>query len=102
MTKTKIDGAGLRRNAEQASQLLKCVANPHRLIILCTLIDGELSVGELNNRMDVTQSTLSQHLAILRRSGLVRTRREGQTIYYSLQDREVQSLMGYLYNIYCE
>ena len=102
VSKTKIDGIALRRNAEQASQLLKTVANPHRLMILCTLIDGELSVGALNERIDVTQSTLSQHLAILRAAALVNTRREAQTIYYSLQGREVQSLMDCLYSIYCD
>lgn len=102
MGKTRIDSDMLRRNAQQASQLLKSVANPHRLMILCTLIDGELSVGELNDRIDISQSTLSQHLAILRRSGHVQTRREAQTIYYSLHGREAQSLMDCLYKIYCE
>jgi DNA-binding transcriptional ArsR family regulator len=102
MPSRKIDSIKMRHNAEQASQLLKTIANPHRLMILCTLIDGELSVGELNERIDVSQSTLSQHLAILRRSGNVQTRREAQTIYYSLHNREVQMLMDCLYTIYCE
>lgn len=102
MKNTKIDTAALRRNADQASQLLKTIANPHRLMILCTLIDGELSVGELNDRIDVSQSTLSQHLAILRSSGIVGTRREAQTIYYSVQSGAVQSLIGCLYSIYCK
>jgi ArsR family transcriptional regulator, virulence genes transcriptional regulator len=102
MENTKIDGSALRQNTEQASNLLKILANPHRLMILCTLIDGELSVGELNDCIDVSQSTLSQHLAILRSSGLVATRRQAQTIYYSVRSREVQALIGCLHSIYCE
>lgn len=102
MGSTKIDGTALRQNAEQASQLLRIVANPHRLMILCTLIDGELSVGELNDCIDVSQSTLSQHLAILRSSGLVATRRQAQTIYYSVRSSEVQALIGCLHSIYCD
>ena len=102
MPRKKIDTATLRKNANQASQLLKTIANPHRLMILCTLLDGELSVGELNDRMDISQSTLSQHLAILRQSGHVKTRREAQTIYYSLQSPEAELLMDCLYKIFCE
>ncbi len=99
--KKKIDLARLRQNSEQAAQLLKTVGNPHRLMILCTLADTEMSVGELNDRIDISQSPLSQHLAVLRRTGLVKTRREAQTIYYSLNGNEVQKLMSCLYNIYC-
>jgi DNA-binding transcriptional ArsR family regulator len=102
MATTKIDSGTLQQNAQQASRLLKTIANPHRLMILCTLLDGELSVGELNERIDVSQSTLSQHLAILRDSGHVQTRRQAQTIYYSLQSREVGLLMETLYKIYCQ
>ena len=102
MAAKKIDTDNLRQNAEGASQLLKTIANPHRLMILCTLIDGELSVGEINDRIDISQSTLSQHLAILRESGHVETRREAQTIYYSLHSREVELLMDCLYRIFCE
>lgn len=101
MAGKKIDSAALRQNAEDASRLLKTIANPHRLMILCTLTDGELSVGELNSRIDISQSTLSQHLAILRRSGIVRTRREAQTIFYSLHSREAELLIECLYRIFC-
>jgi DNA-binding transcriptional ArsR family regulator len=101
MARKKIDGDALRENAQQAAELLRTVANPLRLMVLCTLVNGEFSVGQLNERIDVSQSTLSQHLAILRRSGLVQTRREAQTIYYSLQGTEVESLINCLYGIYC-
>lgn len=101
MRRKKIDSATLGQNAKQASQFLKSIANPHRLMILCALLDGELSVGELNDRIDISQSMLSQHLAVLRQSGHVQTRREAQTIYYSLHSREVELLMNCLYKIFC-
>jgi len=93
--------ARLRQNSEQAAQLLKTVGNPHRLMILCTLMNAEMSVGELNDRIDISQSPLSQHLAVLRRAGLVQTRREAQTIYYSISGDEVRKLVDCLYDIYC-
>lgn len=101
MGKNRIDGGELRQHAAQASQLLKATGNPVRLMILCALAQGEYAVGELNDRIELSQSTLSQHLAILRRKGLVQTRREAQTIFYSLQGDEVRSLMECLYKIYC-
>ena len=97
----RIDGAELRLHADDAAQLLRTIGNPIRLMILCTLVQGEYSVGELNDRIDQSQSTLSQHLAILRREGLVSTRREAQTIFYSLQSTEVRLLMELLHKIYC-
>jgi DNA-binding transcriptional ArsR family regulator len=67
-----------------ATALLKQLANENRLLILCSLVSGELSVGELNERLPLSQSALSQHLASLRQAELVQTRRQGQTIYYQL------------------
>lgn len=67
-----------------ASALLKQLANENRLLILCSLVSGELSVGELNERLPLSQSALSQHLASLRQAELVQTRRQGQAIYYQL------------------
>ncbi|MCW4151919.1 metalloregulator ArsR/SmtB family transcription factor [Halomonas sp. 18H] len=69
----------------QVSALLKAMANDNRLRILCLLAEGELSVSELNQQLVLSQSALSQHLAILRRAQLVTTRRDSQTIYYSLE-----------------
>lgn len=100
-TKVRIDGSELRDHAEAASRLLKTIGNPVRLMILCTLVHGEFAVGELNERMDVSQSTVSQHLAILRHEGIVRTRRKAQTIYYSLESDDVRSVMTCLYKVYC-
>ena len=99
--KETIDASELREHAEAASSLLKTIGNPFRLMILCTLVHGEFTVGKLNDSMEMSQSSLSQHLAVLRRERLVRTRREAQTIFYSLESVEVRSLMACLHKIYC-
>lgn len=93
--------AMMQQNAGQAAKLLKTMANQHRLLVLCTLISGELSVGQLNELMPLSQSALSQHLAALRESGLVKTRRESQTIFYSLQGDEAIKVIAVLKSIYC-
>ena len=99
--KEKLNSNELQQHAEAAATLLKTIGNPTRLLILCTLVQSEFTVGELNERIDMSQSSLSQHLAVLRREGVVQTRREAQTIYYSLQSSEVELLIGCLYKIYC-
>lgn len=94
--------AAMRQHADDAAALMKALANPSRLLILCTLSEGELSVGELNKRVDLSQSALSQHLARLRRDGLVNTRRQSQTIYYSLAIGAAERIIRVLHEIYCE
>ncbi len=91
----------MQEHAQAAASLLKALANENRLMILCTLINGELSVGELNTRVPLSQSALSQHLASLREAGLVATRKEAQTVYYSLQGDEAQKIIAVLQSIYC-
>jgi len=91
----------MQAHAAEAAQLLKVLGNEQRLHILCNLIDGPLSVGELNQRLDLSQSALSQHLALLREMELVDTRREAQTIYYSLPDGPVVRVLAVLQDIYC-
>jgi DNA-binding transcriptional ArsR family regulator len=91
----------LRENAARATALLKTMANPSRLLILCHLAEEEKSVGELVKAVGTSQSGLSQHLAILRREHLVSTRRAGQTIYYSLASAEAAALMHTLYAVFC-
>lgn len=91
----------LRRHAGDAAVLLKSLANPHRLAILCVLGEGEASVGALNARIPVTQSALSQHLAVLREQGLVATRRESQTIYYSVQPGPALEVVRVLHAHFC-
>ncbi|WP_136246735.1 ArsR/SmtB family transcription factor [Halomonas borealis] len=81
---------------DQASALLKAMANDNRLRILCLLDEQELSVTELNHQLALSQSALSQHLAILRREELVKTRRASQTIYYSLNGERARILLAAL------
>lgn len=96
-----IDSEAMRVHAAEAAQLLKALGNEKRLTLLCLLVDGERSVGELNARLDLSQSALSQHLALLRQDGLVTTRREAQTIYYSLAAGPAQRIIATLHGIYC-
>jgi len=91
----------MAQHAERASGFLKLMANPHRLMILCHLLETELSVSELNAHLPLSQSALSQHLAVLRNAGLVQTRRDQQTIFYSLASEEVRALMATLYEQFC-
>lgn len=94
--------AQLKDNATRASNLLKVMANQSRLMILCNLLEGERSVQQLQGHVGLSQSALSQQLAILRGQNLVSTRREAQSIFYSLESPEAEALIGTLYSIYCE
>jgi ArsR family transcriptional regulator, virulence genes transcriptional regulator len=96
-----VDPQELQSNARRASQLLKALGNEHRLMILCLLLNGERAVGELVREVGLSQSALSQHLARLRRDGLVSTRRSAQTIYYALAGSEAHAVIGTLYRLYC-
>lgn len=98
---TQAELAELAEHAGEAAALLKQLANPHRLMILCTLIDGELSVGELNARVPLSQSALSQHLAGLREAELVATRKERQSVFYRLQGDEAVRVINVLKQLYC-
>ncbi len=89
-------------NAADAEHFLKLMANKNRLMILCTLNQDELSVKELNQTVPLAQSALSQHLASLRNSGLVETRREAQTIYYRIGDQRVSTMLNALYDMFCK
>lgn len=91
----------MKQNAGKAIPLLKALSNEKRLFILCHLYSGELSVGELTERVELSQSALSQHLAILRSEGYVKTRKEAQMVYYSLNSDEVTQVMGLLHKLYC-
>lgn len=87
--------------AGRASELFKALANRHRLLIVCQLIEGERSVGELAEALGIRDSGVSQHLALLRKDGIVAARRDGQTIWYSIASTEVQELLTTLYRVYC-
>ena len=99
--KTPRDLRTMPAAAAEAAALLRRLGNDQRLLILCHLAEGELSVGALQQRLDLSQSALSQHLAKLRDGDLVRTRREGQVIHYSLPDGPVRTLMATLHSLYC-
>ncbi|GLO61794.1 transcriptional regulator [Vibrio sp. MACH09] len=91
----------MEKNSAKAVALLKAMANERRLQILCILHEQELSVGELCTMLELSQSALSQHLAWLRRDGLVATRKEAQTVYYSLSSHEVKEMIKLLHALYC-
>lgn len=96
-----IDLADMEAHAGEASNLLKAMASPHRLMVLCNLMDRELSVGELLEEIPLSASALSQHLAVLRREGLVSTRREAQTIYYSIARGPAREIISVLHEGFC-
>ncbi|MFN3899042.1 MAG: ArsR/SmtB family transcription factor [Alishewanella aestuarii] len=89
------------KNSAQAVKLLKAVSNERRLLIMCHLLQGEMSVGEINEKLDLSQSALSQHLALLRRHKLVKTRKEAQTVFYRLNSAEAEALIALLHKLYC-
>ncbi|HEX4852553.1 metalloregulator ArsR/SmtB family transcription factor [Arenimonas sp.] len=94
-------GQQMQAQAEAASELLKAMANPQRLRVLCLLIEREMSVGEINALVDLSQSALSQHLAVLREKNLVSTRREAQTVYYAVSDGLVHDIIETLHAAFC-
>jgi DNA-binding transcriptional ArsR family regulator len=97
----KIDSEVMEQAADQASELLKALSNRHRLLIICQLIDGEHSVGELAEFLNLRDSTVSQHLALLRKDGLVSARRDAQTIYYSIASEPAREILKTLYQVFC-
>lgn len=89
------------QHAGEAAALLRALANEQRLAILCCLAGQRLSVGELNEQIELSQSALSQHLAVLRESNLVTTEKQAQTVYYSVPPGPVHELLAVLQSIYC-
>ena len=96
-----LDIARFEASAAQAARLLRTLGNERRLMILCQLADGERSVGELQPLVGLSQSALSQHLAVLREEGAVATRREGQTIWYRVPDPAAVKVLATLAEIFC-
>ena len=97
----KMNAEIMERAADQASELLKALANRHRLLLICQLIDGERSVGELAEFLNLRDSTVSQHLALLRKDGLVSARREAQTIFYSSASEPARKVLKTLFQAFC-
>ena len=98
---TQIDPDVLRSSADTACRLLKALSNPDRLLLLCHLAQGEMRVGELEAMTGVLQPTLSQQLSVLRDEGLVSTRRDGKSIYYSIDSPQALAVMDVLYEQFC-
>ena len=88
-------------NAKRASDFLKALAHESRLMILCILAEGEKSVSELEDILNLRQPTVSQQLARLRADGLVSTRRDGKAIYYTLASQEARVVIGAIYDVFC-
>lgn len=97
----EIDVNAMVTNAESAAKWLKAIANPYRLMILCLLLDKELSVTELNETVPLSQSALSQHLAVLRSEDLVATRKSSQVVFYTLKNEQVTEVISILHKKYC-
>ena len=91
----------LIRNSDAAAVLLSSMAHPKRLLVLCQLVEGERTAGDLAARVGLSPSALSQHLAKMKGAGIVASRREGQTLYYRLAGREVRAVIETLYALYC-
>ena len=98
---TLFDRATFEASAGRAAALLRLLGNEKRLMVLCQLADGELSVGQLQERIETSQSALSQHLALMREQGLVATRRQGQTIYYRIEDPAALRVIQTLAELFC-
>jgi ArsR family transcriptional regulator len=96
-----LDMLALRQAAGEAVAALKALGNPVRLLLLCQMSQGEISVGELETQLDIHQPTLSQQLGVLRREGVVNTRRDGKKIFYSVADERLLALLRTLYTLYC-
>lgn len=96
-----IDARKMASAAQQASDLMKTLGHKDRLMVLCHLASGEKSVGELASLLDIPQSPLSQHLARMRKESLVKTRREAQTIYYSISSGKAGRMVELMHELYC-
>jgi ArsR family transcriptional regulator, virulence genes transcriptional regulator len=98
---SRFDLALFKESAGRAATLLRLLGNERRLMVLCQLANGELSVSELQSRVGLSQSALSQHLALLREDGVVATRRESQTIYYRIVDHAAMRVIETLAELFC-
>ncbi len=92
----------MKNSAARASILMKALSSETRLLMLCRMSEDEISVNELAEELEMRPSSVSQQLALLRKDGLVKTRRDGQTIYYSLDGDEAKQIISVLYALYCK
>lgn len=99
--KPNLSPAEMAGRAGEVANLLKTLSHQARLMIVCTLVEGEFSVGEIEEKLDIHQPHLSQHLTVLRSSEIVETRREGKQIFYRLTGEKAAQLVSALYDIFC-
>ncbi|MBL8628095.1 MAG: winged helix-turn-helix transcriptional regulator [Rhodospirillaceae bacterium] len=92
----------MKKTAASVADLLKTLSHPKRLLLLCQMADKEVSVGQLAEMLDLREAAVSQQLMLLRKDKLVTTRRDGQTVYYSLARKDVAQLLAFLYDTYCK
>lgn len=91
----------IQKNTPKVAKILKALANEQRLNIVCLLLDGERCVGDIWDNTKLSQSALSQHLAVLRREGIVKTQKQAQTVFYSLADDTIEQLLASMQRIFC-
>lgn len=101
MRKARLSTGEMAGRAGEVADLLKTLSHQARLMIVCTLVEGEFSVSELEEKLDIHQPHLSQYLTVLRRSGIVETRRDGKQIFYRLTEEKAAKLVGALHDIFC-
>ena len=99
---TDLQSADMAERAGEVAALLKTLAHPARLMLVCSLVEGEYAVGALEAKLDLHQPHLSQHLTVLRDAGIVSTRREGKQIFYRLTEEKAAQLVAALYSIFCK
>ena len=99
--RARAKSADLGTQAAEAAAFLRTLANENRLLILCVLAEGEISVGELAARLGITHPNASQHLFRLKSEGLVAARRDGQAVYYSIASKDVMTIIAQLHDMFC-
>ncbi|MFT5806605.1 MAG: DNA-binding transcriptional ArsR family regulator [Moritella dasanensis] len=92
----------MQERATEVADLLKTMAHPERLMVLCQLVEGEMSASQLQENSTLSQSAFSQHLAVLRKNNIVKVRKESQSVFYTLADERIEALIGSFYKIFCD
>jgi DNA-binding transcriptional ArsR family regulator len=101
MVEQQMDIAEMQSNASEAAELLKVMAHPERLMVVCQLTQGEVGAGVLQSSSSLSQSAFSQHLSVLRKYNLIKARKESQQVFYSLADPRVETLIKSLHSVFC-
>ena len=99
---SKLNVNEMRNNVESSAAFLKLLSNPTRLLVLCNLIESERCVGDLERDLDISQSALSQHLSKMRDEGIVKSEKQGQHVFYSISDSDVEVIINVLYKLFCK